>query len=360
MPKQKQPENNLLICDVCQGTGFLGARKCGNCKGRGAGVFAGEHFLYWGGVKNAGDVAVERARRVINKIIDAVLIVFGAFGFGNLIYFSYNQDFRNIADPAWWTLPNCSAFLFFAGILCFLYFAERATRVAHKYEKAMGLSFGQKLEIFSPLTWDDVKKYKSIDISRAMSLGSERTLETALMAAKKKKHSVAADDLFLALLTRSKVKIIFGRLSAAVKTIAEKVARNIADGEERNITLTPQTLQILFNAYIEAARRGSRKVEVNLILLQTVKSSEFLTEVLYDLDIDDKKLANVVKWIEIQDKLYERYVEFKRASLFRGKGSMNRAMTALQTPALDRVSIDLTFLAKRGMIDFCIGREEIF
>lgn len=360
MPKQKQPENNLLVCETCQGTGFLGARKCGNCKGKGAGVFVNKYFLYWGGVKNADDVTVERIRRAVNKIIDAALILFGTFGFGNLIYFGYSQNFRNIVDPSWWMMPNRAAFLFFAGILSFLYFAARATQVAHKYEKAIGLRFGQKLEIIPALTWEDAKKYKSIDISRSFGLGAERTLEAAFMFAKKKRRLISADNLFLALLKRSKIKIIFGRLGVNVKTIEEKVARNIADGEEKNTTLTPQALQILFNAYIEAAHRGSRKVEVNLILLQAAKASEFLTEVLYDLNIDLKKLENVVKWIEIQDKLYERYLEFKKASILRPKGSVNRAMTALQTPALDRVSEDLTFLAKRGMIDFCIGREEIF
>ncbi len=360
MPPKKQPENNLLVCDACHGAGFLGAHKCGTCKGKGAGVFVNDYFLYWGGVKNVNDVIVERARRAINKIIDAALILFGVFGFGNLIYFSYARGFQNITNLSWWIAPNRVAFLFFAGILGFLYFAARATRVAHKYEKAVGLAFGKKLEMFPALTWEDAKKYKSIDISRSFSLGAERSLETAFLSAKKKKRAVGADDLFLSLLTRSKIKIIFGRLSVAIKTISDKVARNIAEGQERNITLSPQTMEILFKAYLLAARRGSRKVEVNLILLEAAKSSQFLTEVLYDLDIDNKKLENVVKWIEIQDKLRDRWLDFKKASLFRGKGSMNRAMTALQTPALDRVSIDLTFMAKRGMIDFCIGREEIF
>lgn len=339
--------------------GFLGARKCGNCKGRGAGVFAGDYFLYWGGIKNADDVIVERVRRAVNKIIDAALILFGVFGFGNLIYLSYGQNFRNIIDSAWWTTPNRTVLLFFSGILCFLYFAARSTQVAHKYEKAIGLGFGKTLQIFPPATFLDAKKLKQIDIARSFSLGAERTLEAALIFAKKKKRPVGADDLFLALLKRSKIKIIFGRLGVNIKTIEEKVARNIAEGEEKNITLTSQALQILFDAYVEAAERGSRKVEVNLILLETVEASEFLQEVLYDLNIDLQKLQNVVKWIEIQDKLYERYLEFKKASILRPKGSVNRAMTALQTPALDRVSEDLTWLAKRGMIDFCIGCDEI-
>lgn len=337
----------------------MGAHKCKACRGRGAGIFANDYFLYWGGIKNVDDVIVERARRVINKIIDAALILFGVFGFGNLFYFSYMIGFRNIADPSWWITPNRTALLFFFGMLCFLYFAARSTQVAHKYEKAIGLSFGKTLKVLSLGSFADAKKYKSIDIARSFSLGAERTLEAVFMFAKKKKRLISADDLFLALLKRSKIKIIFGRLGVNIKSIEEKVARNIAEDQEQNVTFTPQALQILFNAYVEAAQRGSRKVEVNLILLEAVEASDFLREVLYDLNIDLKKLENVVKWIEIQDKLYERYLEFRKASILRPKGSVNRAMTALQTPALDRVSEDLTWLAKRGMIDFCIGRDEI-
>lgn len=373
MPPKKQSENNLLVCEECRGDGTLGAFKCKACKGRGAGVFTDNYFLYWGGAKSVEDVVAQRGKRIINKIIDSFLILFGVFGFLNLFYYLYvsyaltngPSEFSNyISGPsnliraAWWITPDSHLLVFFTGLLAFLYFAARSTQVAHKYEKAVGLGFGKILKILPAASFGDIGKLKQIDIARSFSLGAERTLEAAFLSARKKKRLIGADDLFLALLKRSKIKIIFGRLGVNIKSIEEKVARNIAEGQEKNIMLTPQALEILFNAYVEAAVRGSRKVEVNLILLEAVEASDFLREVLYDLNIDLKKLENVVKWIEIQDKLYERYLEFRKASVLRPKGSVNRAMTALQTPALDRVSEDLTWLAKRGMIDFCIGRDE--
>ena len=165
--------------------------------------------------------------------------------------------------------------------------------------------------------------------------------------------------MFLALLKSGKIKIIFGRLGIPIKLLQDRVERNLSAGNEKNMQFNPDVLGILMNAYISAAERQSRKTGSNLILLEIVKANEFLQEVLYDLNVDMEKLENVVKWIEIQDKLRDRWLEFRKASFLRPRGEVNRAMTALQTPILDRFGEDLTYFAKRGLIDFCIGREDI-
>ncbi|MBU1179523.1 ATP-dependent Clp protease ATP-binding subunit, partial [Patescibacteria group bacterium] len=261
--------------------------------------------------------------------------------------------------------------IFFLAIWGLLYFAGRATREAHRYEKAIELGFGETIGAMEALSWDDAKEYKQIDISKSLSLPAEKATEDAFQLAKTNKKSVQAEELILALLRSPKAKIIFGRLGIPTKQIAEKIKRNIAEGPERaqrvegqkgqekQIGLSQEVLRILFNSYIESARRRSNKVEVNIILLEIAKVNEFFGEVLYDLNVDEDKLLNVVKWIEIQDKLRARWMEFRKASVLRPRGEVNRAMTSVRTPILDRFSEDITMYAKRGAIDFCIGRKDV-
>lgn len=358
MPKIR-PQENLLVCEDCAGTGYLGIAKCLACRGRGAGIFSGKYFLYWGGARTASDVPLKRARRAINKIIDAGLILFSIYGFLNLGYQIYLAGFLNLFTKSFWTTPNRHLLIFFISLLAILYFSSRATRLAHFFENPLRLGFGEKLEIAPALTWRDVKEHKAIDVAKSFSLHSEQALEAALVAAKKYKTSASPEFLFLALLKMPKVRIIFGRLGIAVKTVRDRVLRNLTEAQEKNIRLSPEVLNIFLHSYLSAATSGHKKVRSNVVFLEAAKASKFLQEIFYDLNVDSEKLQNVVKWIEIQDKLRERYLQFRRAAVFRSKGPMNRAMTAVATPALDRVSEDLTWHARRGMIDLCLGREEI-
>ncbi|MFA5133947.1 MAG: ATP-dependent Clp protease ATP-binding subunit [Patescibacteria group bacterium] len=358
MPKQK-PQETLLTCKECNGTGFLGISKCLTCRGMGAGIFSGKYFLYWGGARTAKEVPYKKIKRVLNKLMDSALILLGIAGFLNLGYQGYLSGFGAMFSASFWGEPNQHLLLFFVALLGILYFAARSTRIAHFFENPLRLGFGEKMELFSALTWKDVRDYKTIDVSKSFSLHSEESLEGALLAAKKLKIQASPELLFLSLLKTPKVKILFGRLGINVKNAAERVKRNLASGEDKNILISGALINVLLGSYIFAAQGKNKKVRSNILLLETVKQSDFLKEVLYDLNVDLEKLQNVVRWIEIQDKLRERYMEFRKASLLRPKGDVNRAMTAVQTPVLNRFSEDLTYYAKRGLIDFCIGREEI-
>ena len=349
----------IYLSKDCHGAGYVGKSRCRICRGRGAGIFAGDYFLYWGGVKSFDDVIFQKLARLINKIIDFALILFGVFGFLSFAYFWHAKNFI-FWNIAFWAAPDRHLLIFFLSLFGILHFGMRSTRTVHLYKDAMRLRMGKKIHFSYGLGWEDARGRRQIDIARSFSANAHRALEGAVSIAKKYKDKVSPEHLFLALLRSTKVKIIFGRLGIPTKTLEERVRRNILAGREKNTRLSPAISGILINAYISAVERKNKKAEVNLLLLEIIKESEFLREALYDLNIDAEKMENVVKWIEIQDKLRERWLVFRKASFLRPRGEVNRAMTSLQTPILDRFGEDLTYFAKRGIIDFCIDREDIF
>jgi ATP-dependent Clp protease ATP-binding subunit ClpC len=98
--------------------------------------------------------------------------------------------------------------------------------------------------------------------------------------------------------------------------------------------------------------------------LATVRQSEPLQEILYDLNIDSRKLSNVVEWMRIRERMRSQYKKFKKAAARRSKHGIDRAMTAVATPYLNSFSTDITLSAKYGHLDPCVARdkeiEEIF
>jgi ATP-dependent Clp protease ATP-binding subunit ClpC len=251
---------------------------------------------------------------------------------------------------------------FFFAMAALLYFFSRATRAAHRWEKTISLGFGETLNYDSALgaTWTDAPRYHKIDISRSLSLDAEKAVEDAYLSAQKYNSHVLPEHFFLSLLKSPKVKIIFGRLGVPAASLKARIDRNIAPYQEKEIIFSPAVQEAFFKGYVASATRRSSRLGTSALLLEIVKASDFLQEVLYELNIDATKLQNVTEWINIQDKLYERWQEFRHATLFRKKGGMNRAMTAVQTLTLNSMSEDITAQAAQGAVDFCIGREDIF
>lgn len=357
MPKE---DNTILICNKCEGSGKFGSHKCNTCNGYGTGVVMGEYFLYWDGVFSINDVIFRKLKRVIDKIIDGLLILLSIFGFLNLVYYAYKTGFIKIVTKDFWLTPNIHMLQFFVFLFGFLYFSYRSTIIIRQFVKPLKFAFNQSPTLKKVVGWDGIKKFKHKDISKSFSPSSNNAIENAFFIAKKYKTNLTIEQLFLSLLKQAKVKIIFGRLGIPIKILEDKVSRNIGEGTEKNITFTKEVLNVLFTSYARAVLDNAIKTEVNLLLLEIVKNSKFLTEVLYDLNINDEKLTNVVSWITVQDRLYDRWTEFRKASLLRPRGDVNRAMTSVQTPILNHFSDDLTRLARRGIINLCIGREDVF
>lgn len=352
--------SNLLICQNCHGIGKVGLGKCKHCNGRGAGFFVDDYFLYWGGTKSSQEAKIEKIKRLVDKIIDGFLIIFGLYGFLNLFFALKDSGFLNIFTYNFWLKSDPRLFIFFLAGLGFLYFGMRSTKRAHRFEKAIKISYSDKLEIIPPLKSENIATRKQIDVAKSFSENSRRAIECAFSLAKKNKKNIEAEEILLSLLKFPKIKIIFGRLGVPVKKIKEYALRNIAKGEKKHIELSESAYEILLNSYIGAAHREKTNVGVNLLLKHTIEKSKFLQEAFYDLNITEDKLENVISWIDILDALRERYLAFKKASIFRPRGEVDRAMTALQTLVLDRFSEDLTYAAKRGAVDLCIGREDVF
>ncbi|MCF6276672.1 MAG: ATP-dependent Clp protease ATP-binding subunit [Candidatus Magasanikbacteria bacterium] len=332
-------------------------------------------LLNWGSEITEYNIKLKKGRKVLDKIRITLSLFLSFIFFGLLSFFLY-RDLEVISfftSDFWFGSGNYLVALFLISIFFFCYFIYRTMVFGKKAGKVESYNYKKKLEFekqeFSNLTssdWSIVDKFKKTqqkDISKSFTEDALDVLGKVYLTAKNKKSvEVNSEYLFMGLLDSKLVSSSMLRLEVPTKFFKEQY---------QDLLLTPgksvhlpefreDFYQIIFKAYELAFKNGQKYVGVLDLLVCTLEQSERLQEILYDLKIDSDKLENVTAWFSLREKLREEYKELKKAGSFRSKHGIDRAMTAVSTPYLNRFSEDLTAMAKYGAIAPCIGRKKEF
>ncbi|MEI6511440.1 MAG: ATP-dependent Clp protease ATP-binding subunit [Candidatus Uhrbacteria bacterium] len=186
-----------------------------------------------------------------------------------------------------------------------------------------------------------------------------KTVEDAYKLASSFGHaSIQPLHLFISSLSHGDVPVVFGRLGLRFDAISDAINRRLLSVPTGpGPTFSEDAEQTLIAAFQNAVVRDRSSVSPIELFYESYRRDPFVQELLYDVKVDEARLSNVVEWIRITDALRERYDKYRRAAAFKPTGPMNRSMTAIQTPALDSVSEDLTTAAVGGRLPMLIGRD---
>jgi ATP-dependent Clp protease ATP-binding subunit ClpC len=373
MPFEKDAKLNLSQCFIKRS----GSIRIGNPKSKSddrmtVGFFSKHKFLYWGDPLTRYHIKYRKAKRYLDlfHVFGAIVFAFGFLGFFWLVLDKQNL-FNEVYSVKFWFLPNMVAAIFWLSAMSFCYLIYRVFAMQKPPEPVEFFSYSDKKDDKfedQKINKDGsvVKKKDSKDISRSFTMDAKIALESAYEAADKHgDKTVEAAHLFYALLDASQIASIFLRLGVSSKSLKNSISKSFAS-VTNNITpfLSDGLHQIIFHAYESARDAKQEYVHVSELLLATVRQSEPLQEILYDLNIDSRKLSNVVEWMRIRERMRSQYKKFKKAAARRSKHGIDRAMTAVATPYLNSFSTDITLSAKYGHLDPCVARdkeiEEIF
>ncbi|HSD12276.1 MAG TPA: AAA family ATPase, partial [Patescibacteria group bacterium] len=364
------PQREMFSCSRCAGSGLDGRRQCPSCRGYGAGMMFGPLFLYWSRRIDGFSIFLGRVKKAVDLAFNIVLVL--AFFAGAII------GWRHVAatDPAavltagFWRTPHPSLLAFWAGTICLCMWYYRSVVAAAVKQRVRTQAYGERLEPVAlppePGRWEAIRKIPrrdKIDVSRACSPESIRVIEEAYGLARKfRSKELATTHLFAALLTSQKIGIVFGRLGLQFEKYRDKLARMLSalPKDDLSTSVSAELRAALLDAYVEAFVERQAAVDVTELFMAVVRADERVKDLLIDLGVDSQKAENVVQWIRIQGLLRERYRRFSSAARLKPKGTMNRAMTAVATPFLDRISTDMTRLAAYGHIAPVIGRDAEF
>lgn len=371
--------SKIEICPSCKGTGFIGAKKCSECRGKSVGINTRGLWLYWSHPIDRYHLNLLRYRRIFNKIRKLTVFVlwltcwlwagFYLFQKGILSQI-FSGDFS-----AFSLVGREEKILFWFGVVLLGYLKYRF--VKEKKIKDTVEQFDYREKEIAPLNISNFKEVRKLSMKQKKNIAN--TFSDVAMEAVARAYNVAdkggyktlePEHLFYALLSMNTIGNIFIRLGLSEKILQERIApivRTHSEGRARASEMplpSERFWQVLFRAYEDAYEAHNQTVGVTELLVASAGSSEDIAEALYDFGVNKDKLANVVEWARIRERLYNRYQKRAEAATHRSKYGMDRAMTALATPYLNSFGEDLTARAQAGKIEFCVARnseiEEIF
>jgi ATP-dependent Clp protease ATP-binding subunit ClpC len=366
---EKNPPLNILPCHNCNGSGYVKFKKCLECKGMSMGRMVRNKFLYWGEPLTRYHISVRKARRTLNKfrIIGALIFVLGFIAL--FLFFIFRYDLVDELFVAnFWQGGSGYASLLWLALISFGYLSYRLIilkRVqeiveVNDYKKKKQLEMVGDQVIQTWLQAIKLPKKERKDIADVFTDEARQVLEEAYwLADKYQSDQVTMVHLFYALLSSSHISTVFLRLGISIKSLQKQLLESFKKAEEPKLPILSDALQqILFYAYEIAYEKRQEYVNVTEILVATVRQSESIQELLYDLKVDKDKLSNAIEWLRIRERLRRQYQKFKKAASRRSKYGLDRAMTAVATPYLNSFSEDITMAAKFGNLSPCVAREE--
>lgn len=363
----KQHETTAPIaCSRCDGRDAF----CGQCGGIGWGAIFGDRFIYWGTRIDAFAIGLAKTKRLFDALVGLVCVLFLLLGVALLAIDLPDVPPGMVLSREFWHGPRLSLFAFWFGVICICFWYFRRERAKESRGMVKQRPFGADIKPLvlpeGDLIWETVKRLpKKAKIDAAATCNRQATIaiEQGFHLSRKMKHAEFRPvHVFGALLGTPTVAVLFGRLGLRFDQFKEKYLRllgSVAEGEAA-LSLSPAMRQVLLDAYVEAYSHKKTTIGPVELCVAALRADAGLQEIFADLGVNLEKVENVAEWIRIQENLSDRYKRFSAAARLKPTGAMNRAMTSVATPFLDRVSRDLTRLAANNQLELVVNREREF
>lgn len=388
-------EIQFVACPKCEGHGRTSAlgTNCPNCSGIGLGSFLDGVFLYWGRKLGRAGIALRRIERRINLAINLIAYLIGLGGLACLGWWIYRAGVlssglkiqANLDLYFFWRFKNWVILFFWFGLLSAMFVIYRLSRQEEiktrikRFKK--GALAGQAPQITKnlPNNWAGLKKYKGpkrkgigrigkLDVAESFSSKAVDILEEAfLLTLKLKQNRLGIIHLFFSLLSDPETQALFVRLNVDGRKLIDKIKKQIAalppasfSEQEKGIKaeLSIEVKEALIEGYVSAYNSGQGQVRPINLILPCLKRDSDLREILFDLEADEEKVANVLEWFRFNDEIMADYRAYRKKARFKPGTVMDRAYTAVATPVLDHFGHDLVLAAKRGRVGICAARDK--
>lgn len=364
----RRPVISLLVCPHATEGANAQFFRCKTCIGMNMGHMVRSNFLYFGRDMSAFGVRLRRARQYLYGVecVLTILCIVGFLGAG-LYQLLIVPEFGNITSAGMAVSGDQDIVVAFMGALIFfLYGTYLVLSHRKKIELVEREAFMNKEPVSQDLLHEEnqewpyltrTRKKKNIAAtftSDALNVVDNAFAATWSMGAKEP----TIEQVFLALLAIDRVRILFVRLGVTSKLLGEKLPLIRASIPRGKDDVDESGIHTIFDAYEIAYEAHDEMVDVTDLLVAVVAHSETLQELLYEVNIDQVKLDNVVEWVRIRERLRRQYQKFQHAATHVSKHGIDRAMTAVATPFLNSFSQNLTLAAKLGYIAPVVARDE--
>ncbi|TSC77008.1 MAG: ATPase AAA-2 domain protein [Parcubacteria group bacterium Gr01-1014_31] len=365
-PRPKDPPLvTAYRCPTCEGAGVTGESWCSTCRGRAVVGRQGDWLLYWGRAIDDWHLRQRQVFTIAEHAVLTLLLCFAALGAGSLLW--ELSRLNQAGYPLWqfYRRESVGMLTFWMSVLSDSYlvfhFAMELSKIRHLPRRAAREAEPSPL----PDRWEaavKVPRVRQFDLAQFYSAPAVAAVEKAWLLARRGNHQVVAPlHLLVSILTFPATAEMFVRLGVSFDQLRRRIIKLLpryAVPTGNRLSMSAELREVLLAAYAQAFIGRQKKVDLPELLEACVKTSELVRELLYDLNVDGDKIANVTVWLRVRREQREHGQQFSRKAAYRSKHTgVNRTMTAVATPFLDHFSQDLTQLAKVGFLEPCQDRE---
>jgi len=172
-------------------------------------------------------------------------------------------------------------------------------------------------------------------------------------------------ELLMALLEDKSIQSLFFRLGVNPDDIAIFL-RNYHKLQQ-NQTVVGEITNIPFVAFNESIKLHNKTIDPLMLLCAlkiTLPENHIIQNIFFNVDVSLEDLENLASWLFSLKLLQDEVKLTHKLARFKSGNEINRGMTSIPTPYLDRFSTDLTLEAKYGALPLAMGRlrdvQEIF
>ncbi|MFA5163480.1 MAG: ATP-dependent Clp protease ATP-binding subunit [Patescibacteria group bacterium] len=306
--------------------------------------------------------ALQKSKNRLDRLVNGISYAIAVFGWISLVLWFYQYGAHLINSwqrlLLFWREQHVLVLFFLLSLWFDLFLIYRRSERRAKTKKINYKYFKELLDNPKPLT-DASDKY---NVAQALNEDSRLALQEAYaLASRFGQPEVRAIHLFRVLLKNKDVQNVFIRLKVDAKKLVEKVEKHLVDPslkESADCRVAPALQEALILSFIEAHSLKLPSIDVLSLLMFCDQKDEMLAEILFDLEINHSKIANVITWFRVNQQLIDSYRKFRKMAALKPGSGMNRSYTAVATPTLDHFSHDLTLAAKYGRLEICVGRKK--
>lgn len=348
-----------VVCTACGGDPRL-SPSCKTCGGAGIGIPSPEGFLVWAEPVDDFTIAFRKLRKRMNGAVHFFLFVFGIL---TLVFLAWRiaslEDLSELSTATYWFSGRPEVTLLWIGLLsdCFLVFRlfefTKESKTLPNWGKTKTQLERMEKEAASRANY-------RFDVHRYFSPAALDLIEEAYKVAKAlNRTEVTPSTLFAAALASASGGLFMVRLGLTFDAAKAPIAKTLMNEPAGRppITVSRDAKRTLALAYADARNEQRKHVSPIEIFLQSFKDSPAMQETFDRLGFPPNHVLRVAEWIRMEERLREDHERFVALAQLKPASTMNRAMTARQTPLLDRFSEDLTLAARNGYLAPLIGRE---
>ncbi len=212
----------------------------------------------------------------------------------------------------------------------------------------------------APLSAQRMVQRKTVSLEDRLRPSAWMALDQAVQLAASLKRPLGSAHVVLGAFVTNEGASILARLGVSFEALQEPFVPLLREGTPVTTEETSSEVMALLSHACALAEEEGQGCGATQLIRACLIDSLAIREAIVRAGANPAHIEAIGRWLAVQGRLKAEHDQFVRLAATKPDSDLNRTMTARQTQLLNRVSEDVTRLAKHGYIAPMIARDEVW